>query len=756
MNKDILHKVSIWTLFLTIVFSLSCNAQKKFDSIVTGKKEELNSVNKLVKRVLKGKADDFKTELIPTEKGKDVFEIDKKGDQIVLRGSDGVSIASALNFYLKNIAHCDITWDGTNLNLPDPLPLPDKMIRKETPYKYRYYLNYCTFNYTMSWWNWKRWEREIDWMALNGINMPLALTGQNYIWYKVYKSLGFTDKDLEGFFSGPAYFSWFWMGNLDGWDGPLPKNWMKSHEVLQKKILERERSLGMIPVLPAFTGHVPPSFKDKFPKAKLVITSWLGFPEVNILDPNEPMFTKIGKKFIEEETKTYGTNHLYSADIFNENTPPTNDSTFLNNVSKKVYQSMAVADPEAVWVMQGWLFYFAEKFWQPTQMKAMLNAVPDDKMIILDLYSERFPVWNITDAYYGKPWIWNMLHNFGGRINLYGLMNDVAKDPSSALHNPNSGKMVGIGLTMEGIGQNPVIYELMMENVWRETPIDLNTWLKDYIWRRYGKKNVDAEKAWNILRQTVYADTITAGGPVSIITCLPTFNKDPDYGGRTTKLAYSPIKLLKALDYMIEAHVNLQSSDGYQFDLVDITRQVLANYASVIQQQFAVDYKKKDITSFKKHTQQFIELIDDLDRLLATRKEFLLGRWLDNAKKWGTNENEKKLYEKNARDLITLWGDGDEDSALPDYACKQWSGMLVGFYKPRWQQFFKVVTSAMEKGSIPDLKKFEEQIKKWEWAWVNGHEIYSTKPHGNPVATALKMYEKYAYQISQAYSNADK
>ena len=755
MRLNILNKVLILTLYLTIGFSFSCKAQKNISSLSHAKKEELTSVNNLLNRILNRKADDFRTELIPTVNGRDVFEIDSYQGHIVLRGSDGLSIASALNFYLKNFAHCDITWDGTNLNLPDPLPIPDKMISKETPYKYRYYLNYCTFNYTMSWWNWKRWEREIDWMALNGINMPLALTGQNYIWYKVYKSLGFTDKDLEGFFSGPAYFSWFWMGNLDGWDGPLPRSWMKNHEILQKKILKRERSLGMTPVLPAFTGHVPPSFKNKFPQVKLEKTSWEGFPEVHLLDPNESMFTEIGKKFIAEETKIYGTNHLYSADIFNENTPPTNDSTFLHNVSKKVYQSMSATDSDAVWVMQGWLFYFAEKFWQPTQMKALLDAVPDDKMIILDLYSERFPIWNRTDAYYGKPWIWNMLHNFGGRTNLYGLMNNVAKDPTSALHNPNSGKMAGIGLTMEGIGQNPVIYELMLDNVWRETPIDLDTWLNNYLWRRYGKKNIDAEKAWNILRKTVYADSITAGGPVSIVTCLPTLNNDT-VGDRTTKLSYPPRKLVKAWDYLIDAAADLHSSDGYQFDIVDLTRQVLANYSTVIQQQFAEDYQKKDITSFKKHSRQFIELINDMDILLATRKEFLLGRWLNDAKSWGTNENEKKLYEKNARDLITLWGDGSQESALLDYARKEWSGMLVGFYKPRWQRFFKVVTSAMEKGSKPDLKKFEEQIKKWEWAWVNSHEIYSTKPHGDPVATALKMYEKYAYQISQAYSNADK
>jgi len=46
------------------------------------------------------------------------------------------------------------------------------------------------------------------------------------------------------------------MGNLDGWGGPLPLSWMESHRDLQQKILQRERSLGMKPILQSFTGHV--------------------------------------------------------------------------------------------------------------------------------------------------------------------------------------------------------------------------------------------------------------------------------------------------------------------------------------------------------------------------------------------------------------------------------------------------------------------------------------------------------------------
>ncbi len=262
----------------------------------TSKDSVIAAAYALIKRVLPEKLhNSFEVKIIEAAKGKDVFELYSKDDKIVLAGSNGLSVASALNYYLKQFAHTDISWNGSNLSIPDPLPKVSEKIRQTTPYTYRYYLNYCTFNYTMSWWDWERWEKEIDWMALNGINMPLALTGQNIIWYRVYRQLGFTDKDLESFFSGPAYFNWFWMGNLDGWGGPLPVSWMRSHEALQKKILARQRSLGMTPVLPAFTGHVPPAFKKKFPKALLKQTTWSKFPAVSILDPEDSLFIEIGR-----------------------------------------------------------------------------------------------------------------------------------------------------------------------------------------------------------------------------------------------------------------------------------------------------------------------------------------------------------------------------------------------------------------------------------------------------------------------------
>lgn len=734
-------KVSVFSILLLLCFGRGTVSAKMIDK-KPGDKAQLIAVQNLIKRVLPGHYQFFQTALIPSDKGKDVFELQSANGKIILRGNNGVSIASALNYYLKNYAHCDITWNGTNLNLPAHLPVVPQKIHLKTPYKYRYYLNYCTFNYTMSWWAWDRWQREIDWMAMNGINMPLAVTGQNAVWSRVYQSMGFSAKELESFFSGPAYFNWFWMGNLDGWGGPLPQSFMDYHEILQKQIVERERSLGMKAILPAFTGHVPPSFKDKFPNAKLKKTNWSDFPNVYILDPNDPLFTVIGKKFIDEETKTFGTDHLYSADTFNENTPPTNDSTFLNDVSKKVYQSMIASDPKATWIMQGWLFSNNQKFWQPQQIKALLNAVPNDRMIILDLFSENRPVWNRTEAYYGKPWIWCMLHNFGGNISLYGRMEQVANWPAEALKNPKAGNMVGIGLTPEAIEQNPVMYELMLENVWRDTPIPLNTWLKGYAYRRYGKVNKDADEAWEILKNTVYNGAASSGGPESIITARPTFKKSTAWAN--TKKAYYPKDLIVAWDHLINAAGELKNSDGFQYDIVDVTRQVIANYADTLQQQFAKD---KDKEAFDKHSKAFIDAINDMDQLLATRKDFLLGQWLNQAKKLGNTPEEKKLYEKNARDLITLWG--NKTSNLHDYACKQWSGLLTGFYKPRWEQFFAYSKAQMERNEAISEKDFEGKIENWEWNWVNSNEVYTDKPTGGAVVTALKMHQKYKELINQ-------
>ncbi|HSC37410.1 MAG TPA: alpha-N-acetylglucosaminidase, partial [Chitinophagaceae bacterium] len=474
-----------------------------------------------------------------------------------------------------------------------------------------------------------------------------------------------------------------------------PMSWIESHKVLQQKIVQRQRALGMKPVLPAFTGHVPPAFKKHFPHAALKTTNWTnGFADTYILDAKDPLFASIGKKFLEVQQRIYGTDHLYSADTFNENEPPSDDPAFLSELSEKVYAGMKSADPAATWVMQGWLFYNDRKFWKAPQIKALLDAVPNDHMILLDLATEIEPVWKRTEAFYGKPWIWNMLHNFGGNISMFGRMETVAHAPAEALHDKNAGQLKGIGLTMEAIEQNPVLYELMTDHTWRDSPIDLNQWLPAYLRKRYGVDDEHALQAWQVLARTAYGGGTIRDGAESILTGRPTF--DSATAWTRTRLNYAPNSLLPAWDEFIKSIDRCGNSDGFQYDLVDVTRQVLANYALPLQQQIALAFRQKDTAAFKRSGKAFLELITDMDRLLGTRKDFLLGPWLASARKWGTTEKEKALYERNARDLITLWGDAN--SPLHEYSCRQWSGLLNDFYKPRWEQFFAAAGRALKTG----------------------------------------------------------
>ena len=473
-------------------------------------------------------------------------------------------------------------------------------------------------------------------------------------------------------------------------------------------------------------------------------TSWVNFPEVAVLDPEEEMFDVIGERFIREQAALYGTNHLYSADTFNENDPPSTDSAYLAGMGRKVFESMKAADSEAVWVMQGWLFHHSDDFWGESEIKALLGAVPDDSMIILDLWSERFPVWQRTEAYYGKPWIWCMLHNFGQNTTLSGNAVRVAQAPAAALASPNSGKMCGIGLTPEGIEHNPMMFAMMLENVWREEPINVDEFVADYLEERYGTSSEKAKQAWSLIVESVYNNDVTNGGPESIITGRPNFKKNP--GGTTNvKLHYDQMELAQAWDLLLECAEECAASEGYRYDLVDITRQVMANHATVLQQRCAQAYESGNIEAFDNAANQFISYLCDFDRLLSSRTEFLLGKWLESAKAMGTSEAESALYEHNARNLLTTWG--NKDCRIRDYACRHWSGLISGFYLPRWQRFFESVRAAMVAGKPFDQEAFNEGSKEWEWQWTFGKECYSTQPQTDEIDVVKQMYAKYRAEL---------
>lgn len=723
------------TTVVTLLMSIS--------TMVSAQQTPGDPARALLKRILPAYADRFVFERIPADREQDVFELEGSNGKIVLRGNSPLSQCVALNWYLKYYANAYISLNGTQLRLSGGLPVPANKIRMSSWAACRYFFNYCTFGYSVPWWDWNQWERLIDWMALQGINLPLAITGQEAVWQALGKRFGMSDADIGDFLAGPPYLPFQWMGCLDSFGGKLPGTWIQKRVALQRKILARERELGMKPVLQGFTGHVPKAILEKFPGAKARKIAWVDGFETWMLDPMDPLFQKLGDAFIEEQEKLFGTDHYYATDPFIEMVPPDTSEHYIANLGQAIQQGMENKDPEAVWLLQSWPFHFQGDFWKPNRVKALLDAVPDEKMLVLDLFCEYEPLWKKSHGFYGKPWIYNFIYNFGNNTLLGGYgplakLNDLAEVRRDA-----DGKNIkGVGMMMEGFSENPMLYDMMFELAWR-SDIDLQRWMDKFATFRYGSADPLMLQAWRDLFKARYSTGFSrlnrtqlplTGYPPEV---LKTVYEDPT----TTAMALVWKKFLSA-------PAAIASTETYRFDLVNIARQTLSGMAAKYVKDIRHAWEEKDIQAYQHAAAKYLELVGDLDRLLATRKEFSSGSWFNDAERWGDNDSERSRMEWNARRIISRWGTG---TRLRDYAWKEWSGMLNGFYARRWTILFEYQEKALENKTAFDPKACDAAIREFEDNWSNAHEAYSSEPEGDSKSIAVELYRKYIGGSDNAY-----
>lgn len=201
--------------------------------------------------------------------------------------------------------------------------------------------------------------------------------------------------------------------------------------MLQKQIIEALGKLGISVALPAFAGHVPTAFARIFPNASFeTVQRWNRFPDAFccplFIDPIDPLFEQIGKMFLTEVIKTYGqTSHLYFSDPFNEVNPSQWTVDYLGNVSRRIYETMRSVDEHAVWLLQGWMFVNSASSWKNEYIEAFLTAVPTGRILVLDLQADKMPRYSRTASFYGQPFVWCMLHNFGGTLGMHGSFDGV-------------------------------------------------------------------------------------------------------------------------------------------------------------------------------------------------------------------------------------------------------------------------------------------------------------------------------------------
>ncbi len=708
---------------------------------------DVDAAKMLAKRIVPAFADRIVFSTSSPSSGKDEFELKWENNKLVISGNDANSMAVGLNYYLKYFCYTSVSWYSSDkIVLPAKMPVVTEPVHHDARCESRFMLNYCTFGYTMPWWTWKDWERFIDWMALNGVNMPLAITGQEYVWYEVWRKFGLTDEQIRSYFTGPAYLPWHRMANIDHWEGPLPMSWIIGQVALQKKIVKRERELNMKPILPAFAGHVPEVLKAKYPNAKITsLGEWSGFAKQYysyFLDPFDSLFVPIQKAFLEEQTKLFGTDNIYGTDPFNEVTPPSWEPDYLASVAKTIYTSMTTVDPNAQWLQMTWIFYYNRKNWTDERIKAYLRAVPQDKLILLDYYCDNTEVWKTTESFYGQPYLWCYLGNFGGNTMMSGDLKEVEARMENTFQNGGS-NMWGLGSTLEGFGINPIAYEYVLEKAWSDGKVDVDQWVDNWAKRRYGSANENAEKAWNILLNTCYAEA--AGlGRATLTNSRPVLK---EFQSWTTNPAikYDNSDLLKAWNFMNQ--VSGPTTDVYRYDLVNVARQVLGNFFKNVRDEFTDAYEKKDLQQLTKKGNEMIALMNDMDTLLGTNKNSLVGNWIASAMALGTTPAEKKYYEQDAKKIVTVWG--EKGGHLVDYANRAWAGLTKTYYGERWKMFINEIIGDVKSNKPFDDKKFTEQVENFEEKWAEGNKKFASEPQGNTLAISKMLYKKYADEIEQ-------
>ncbi len=719
--------------YLTIVLALAMPtvaAASRSDS------QPVDAARQSLLRSLGPRANEIKLGTLPARAdGLNEFEVEAHDEKLTVLGTSPVAICRGVYHYLRQTGTGMVTWSGSRVEIPAKWPnFPRTRVR--TPYRFIQNFNVVTLGYNTTFWDWARWERELDWMALHGFNMVLALNANEAIWQRVYSQMGLTQAELDQWFTGPAFLPWFRMGNLYGWDGPLSAAWHRDQVALQHKILARMRELGIEPVAPAFAGFVPAALKRLYPKEKFIgMAPWSDFGGAytsTILDPQSKLYPELGGRFIREWQKEFGPARYFLADSFNEMQVPVPADRgqrleTLARFGRAVYDSIVAGDKDAVWVMQGWLFSNQKEFWDTDSVSALLSRVPNDRMMILDLACNYAETWRMHEAFHGKQWVFSFIPNMGGNTPWVGRMEVSASLAAKALADSNHGNLTGFGIAYEGIENNDAQTELLTDAAWQTAPVNVDEWLASYARARYGEATPQIVRAWKGIAATAYNhfdSNIRPGYQ----------HRPPDFKWKWGGTPSNSPELLAATANFLGAADKFGKEPLYRADMIELVAQVTGARIDELLAKALAAEKDGKVEERRRVSAEALSLMADLDQLLAAHPTHRTDRWISFARNAGSDRSEADRYEVSAKRQITQWGPGLH--VLNEYAAKQWSGITAGYYRERWKAYF----NALDRGEQPDLDGVEKT-----WIETVGNVPRATAP-ADPVRAAQELFKRVTYK----------
>jgi hypothetical protein len=244
---------------------------------------------------------------LPAGRDGDRFRVTGRAGEITIEGTTPAVLLTGFNAYLKQAANADISWNGRQLDLPRLLPAPRSEITQTANVRHRFALNDTGDGYTRPYADWAYWRREIDVLALHGVNEVLVYAGADEVYFRTFRQFGYTDAEMRSWIPAPAHQPWWLLQNLSGFGGPVSRRLLEKRAVLARKIVSRLRELGMTAVLPGYVGTVPPDFAGKNPGAHVIPQGvWNGFSRPDWLDPRDPYFSRVAAAFYHHQRRLYG------------------------------------------------------------------------------------------------------------------------------------------------------------------------------------------------------------------------------------------------------------------------------------------------------------------------------------------------------------------------------------------------------------------------------------------------------------------
>ncbi|MEU4573862.1 alpha-N-acetylglucosaminidase [Nonomuraea sp. NPDC023979] len=695
------------------------------------------------------------------------FAVDASGGRLRIRASDVVAAVSAYAAYARRTGLGSVSRFGVR-------PISGELIEgvpieMRCGYPIRLAHNITVGGYTTPYFDWDQWQRELDLLAASGVNTVQLTLGQEAVWLSTFQRFGYRQDELLAWIAPPSHQPWQWLNNIEHFGDGTSLDLIERRAELARQVLGRMRELGMRAVLPGFSGTVPRGFAERNPGARTIpqgkwFLDMAGPERPDWLACDTPHYDAVADAFYAEQRRLFDAGGMWAVDLLHEGGK--SGGVPLAEAARGVEAGMQRADPAYTWVLQAWV---------GNPRRELLDAVDREHLLVIDLTGES---WERLDAFDDTPWVYGILPNYGGRTSLYGDLAAIAETPAK-LGRAGTRRLTGLANMAEGVGNNPVVWDLFHDVAWQRDRIELDGWLASWTAARYGTARPELREAWRILLATAYASWRGAGpapapaewstalsgtavdaaahaaptgswfpmsdnevagaidgiefefyaGTDSVIAAVPSLraNQASTVGPRA--LGYPAGALVPALRLMLSG-APAELTPGFRFDLVDLARQVVDDEARRVLPALAEAADAKDLDQYDRLVALFLDGVEVQDAVLSTDENFLLGRWVADARRWGGTPDESVRLATEAKRLLTSWG--YEDSfVLTEYATRSWAGLVGGYFRSRWERWFAEVRKALtaEPTTPVDWYRFAAD-------WVEPDVEFAAVASGDPVSAA--------------------